>query len=91
LLPTTPTEFEGDLLRLARILKIDTDIDSHDGQRFFYLCDKLFADVFRITCKIPEMGALPSIEANPELRIDVLNRAILESSSIDPLVESIFL
>jgi len=84
--PASEAQLNAELARLAEALHVDCDLNSHDGHRFHYLCDKLFADVFRSAVPVPDAVA-PRLARGADRRA-VLDAAVMQGIERDLLAES---
>ena len=66
--PTTEQELVDELQRLSKLLNIEMDLEAHDGNLFFYSCDKLFTDVFRTPLSVPEYIDVVLDDDNAEMK-----------------------
>ena len=97
--PDTEEALAGELARLSRVLSVDMDINLHDGQQFFYLCDRLFTDTFREPLEVPKYEEVDLLDDYAEMRriVDVylvkhgvkdrLAESMLEQFSVLPMEE----
>lgn len=89
-IPKTSEDLENEMKRISLFCNIPFDLHSHDGQKFFYHCEKAFTDAFLI--KIPtDFFDIANVENLNENNIfTMINNSIANTTHIDKsLIESL--
>lgn len=84
-----PDTLKNELRRLSECLNIKFDIDSHDGQFFSYLCEKLYGKLSTITFTIENTTDEIPLVSDPTL-LDRLNHGFVQYIQIDPGIKASF-
>ncbi|OHS92861.1 hypothetical protein TRFO_12224 [Tritrichomonas foetus] len=78
-----------ELKRLAGIMNIEFDLESHDGQHFSYLCEKLYGKCVTMTVDCEKIYSDIKLVEDPTL-LDRLNYNFMNSIKIDVAVKICF-
>ena len=85
--PSTDDELAMELERLSGILGLQMDLVMHDGNLFFYSCDKLFVDEFRAPLNVPPMKEIELGDENVDLK-KIVDVSVMKQVPKERLAES---